>query len=299
MAKATAELRRKLEGDGPVLFAGVYDALSARIAEQAGFDGLWVSGYAAAASLLGKPDVGLVTQSEMTDLVARICQAATLPVICDGECGYGNAINVIRTVQEFQRAGAAGMQLDDKVQEICPFLDMPIELLSAPEAVLKFRAVGRAKAEEDFFLCANAEHDPTRVRPYIDAGADAVMFRWDYVIGPDADPVWSEAVEVCRNAGAAAVAVQVPFIRQVDYRTLHDAGFNIVIAAVENIFAAARAQVDLWRHYMRVGSADGFEPMIFDQAEFLSLLDEKGVREAIDEFLDPARDIAREAKREN
>lgn len=285
-------LRSLMQGDRPVLFAGVYDALSARIAQQAGFDGLWISGYAAAAALLGKPDVGLVTLTEMAALVARITQSVDLPVMCDGECGYGNAMNVIRTVQEFKRAGAAGMQLDDKEQEICPFLGLPINLLPIPEATLKFRAVRAAPNGADFVLCANAEHEPERVKPYVDAGADAIMFRWDHVIGENADPAWQDAVRTVRDAGVAAVAVQVPFIEQVGYRQLYDAGFNVVISAVENIFATAKVQVELWRHYMREGSAEGFQPMMFDQSEFLALLDEERTRDVIAEFVATGRDTA-------
>jgi len=279
------QLKRLLKEDRALVFAGVYDALSARVAEDAGVDGLWVSGYAVAATFLGKPDVGLVTLSEMAGIVARICDAVRIPVICDGECGYGNAMNVIRTVREFIRAGAAGMQLDDKEQEICPFLDIPIKLLQPPEAVLKMKAVAAARGEDDFVLVANTEHDVNRAELYCDAGASAVLFHWAKVIGKDAEPAWIAAVKKVQAKGAAPVAVQVPFIDQIGKDELYQHGFKIIVPAVDNLYATAAVQQAMWRHYKRVGSTDGFQPMIRNQADFLPLIDEAGTRAAVDAFL--------------
>ncbi len=285
MTAKAEKLKRLLKEDRPLVFAGVYDALSARIAEDAGMDGLWVSGYAVAATFLGKPDVGLVTLSEMAGIVARICDAVDIPVVCDGECGYGNAMNVIRTVKEFIRAGAAGMQLDDKEQEICPFLDLPIKLLKPSEAALKMKAVEAARKDEEFLLIANTEHDLNRAELYCDAGASAVLFHWGNIIGKDAEPAWVDALKKVRAKGAAPVAVQVPFIDQIGKDELYRHGFKIVVPAVDNLYATAAVQRDLWQHYKRVGSSDGFRPMITKQAEFLPMIDEAGTRAAVNAFI--------------
>ena len=94
---------------------GAYDALSARLVEQAGFDVVYMTGFGTTASLIGRPDVGLLSGSEMVDNARRIVAAVDVPVIADADTGYGNAINVLRTVQLYEQAGVAGIHLEDQV----------------------------------------------------------------------------------------------------------------------------------------------------------------------------------------
>ena len=108
-------LRALLAQPGPVLAPGAYDALSARLVERAGFDVVYMTGFGTAASLLGRPDVGLLGLAEMVDNVRRIVHAVDVPVIADADTGYGNAINVVRTVQEYEQAGVAGLHIEDQV----------------------------------------------------------------------------------------------------------------------------------------------------------------------------------------
>ena len=110
-----ARLRELLSGPGPVVAPGAYDALSARLVEQAGFDVVYMTGFGSTASLIGRPDVGLLTGSEMVDNARRIAAAVDVPVIADADTGYGNAINVVRTVQLYEQAGVAGLHLEDQV----------------------------------------------------------------------------------------------------------------------------------------------------------------------------------------
>ena len=99
----------------PVLAPGSHDALSARLVEQAGFDVVYMGGFATTASLLGRPDIGLLGGTEMVDSARRIVQAVNVPVISDADTGYGNPLNVVRTVQAYERAGVAGIHLEDQV----------------------------------------------------------------------------------------------------------------------------------------------------------------------------------------
>src|ERR671938_1693964 len=108
-------LRDLLTGAEPVLAPGAYDALSARLMEAAGFPAVYMTGFGTAASLLGRPDVGLLGMSEMVANARRIVAAVDVPVIADADTGYGNAINVLRTVQLYEQAGVAGIQLEDQV----------------------------------------------------------------------------------------------------------------------------------------------------------------------------------------
>ena len=99
----------------PVLAPGAYDALSARIIEQAGFPAVYMTGFGTAASLLGRPDVGLLGMSEMIANAARIAQVVDVPVIADADTGYGNPLNVIRTVREYERAGVSAIHIEDQI----------------------------------------------------------------------------------------------------------------------------------------------------------------------------------------
>ena len=110
-----ARLRELLSADTPLMAPGAYDALSARLIEQAGFDVVYMTGFGTTASLIGRPDVGLLSGAEMVDNARRIVSAVDVPVIADADTGYGNAINVVRTVQLYEQAGVAGIQLEDQV----------------------------------------------------------------------------------------------------------------------------------------------------------------------------------------
>src|SRR6187399_2742061 len=108
-----ARLRDLLSGDRLVVAPGAYDALSARLVEQAGFDAVYMTGFGTTASLLGRPDVGLLGLAEMVDNARRITATITVPLIADADTGYGNPINVIRTVREYERAGVAALHIED------------------------------------------------------------------------------------------------------------------------------------------------------------------------------------------
>ncbi len=108
-----ARLRELLAGPGPLVAPGAYDALSARLVEQAGFDVVYMTGFGTTASLIGRPDVGLLSGTEMVDNARRIAAAVDVPVIADADTGYGNAVNVLRTVREYEQAGVAGLHLEE------------------------------------------------------------------------------------------------------------------------------------------------------------------------------------------
>lgn len=167
--------------EGCLVVPGVPDALVARIAEEAGFRCLYVSGAATANGTLGLPDIGLVTATEMADWAGRIARAVEVPVIADADTGYGNAINVMRTVGLFERAGLAGMHLEDQVfPKRCGHVAgkrvIPVE-----EMVGKIRAACRARSDPGFVIIARTdardveglEAAISRGKAYLDAGADA------------------------------------------------------------------------------------------------------------------------------
>ena len=180
--RATARLRELLAGEGMLLAPFVYDGFTARIAEEAGFDAVYMSGFATSMSR-GLPDVGLLTQTEMTQNAAAVTSAVGAPVIADADTGYGNAINVRRTLREYERAGAAGVHIEDQVApKNCGFFDGK-QVIGREEAALKMRAAADARTDPDFViigrsdaLAVNGWDDAERrCRAFAEAGADLVF----------------------------------------------------------------------------------------------------------------------------
>lgn len=159
---------------------GSYDVLSAKLIERAGFDGLLVSGFGVAASLLGLPDTELYTMTENLGVVRATCAAVDLPVMADGDTGYGNAINVMRTVREFEATGAASISLEDQVApKKCPAVSDATAVIPFDEAVAKIRAAVAARRDPDFVIVARTDaRDPAesirRARAFVAAGADVI-----------------------------------------------------------------------------------------------------------------------------
>ncbi|MBB3085305.1 isocitrate lyase/PEP mutase family protein [Geodermatophilus sabuli] len=178
-----ARLRELLAAPEPLVAPGAYDALSARLVEQAGFDVVYMTGFGTTASLIGRPDVGLLTGAEMVDNARRIAAAVDVPVIADADTGYGNAINVVRTVQLYEQAGVAGIQLEDQVMpKKCGHMSGKA-LIGADEMVGKLRAAVEARRDPDLVLIARTDavathgidEAITRARAFAEAGADVLF----------------------------------------------------------------------------------------------------------------------------
>ena len=176
-------LRERLRTPGIVVAPGVYDALGAVLAEQAGFEALYLSGASIAYTRLGRPDVGLVTASEVENTIANIADRVALPLIADADTGFGNALNVSRTVRLFERAGARAIQLEDQVTpKRCGHLEGKM-LVSAGEMQGKIRAALDARASSDTLVIARTdaiavegiERALERADRYLEAGADVLF----------------------------------------------------------------------------------------------------------------------------
>jgi len=178
-----ARLRELLSAGPPLMAPGAYDALSARLVEQAGFDCVYMTGFGTTASLIGRPDVGLLSGSEMVENARRIVAAVDLPVIADADTGYGNAINVVRTVQLYEQAGVAGIQLEDQVTpKKCGHMSGK-QLIGADEMVGKLTAAVEARRDPDLLVIARTDAVAVtgtddaiaRARAFADAGADVLF----------------------------------------------------------------------------------------------------------------------------
>jgi 2-methylisocitrate lyase-like PEP mutase family enzyme len=174
-------LRERLEEKRILLAPGVYDAFTALIAEQAGFEALYLTGAGIAYTRLGRPDIGLVTQSEVEDTLANICERVRAPVIVDADTGFGNALNVTRTVRAFERAGAAAIQLEDQATpKRCGHLEgkalvSPAEMLGKLRAALDARSRSLIIARTDAIAVEGLGPALERAERYLEAGADVLF----------------------------------------------------------------------------------------------------------------------------
>jgi methylisocitrate lyase len=156
MKKTT--LFKKLVLDEEILILpGAYDGLSAKIVEQAGFKAVTFGGYPASGSLLAKPDVSLLTMTEMVNLARYIAEAVDIPLFVDGDTGHGNVTNVARTVREFERAGVAGLFIEDQVfPKRCGHMEGK-QVISTDEMVTKIKAAVDARMDEDLVIMARTD----------------------------------------------------------------------------------------------------------------------------------------------
>ena len=178
---ATAVLRAKLAAGRTIWAAGAYDAFSALLIDRAGFDAVFTTGFGISASHLGQPDVELYTMTENLGVVRNMVSAVQRPVIADGDTGYGNVINVMRTVREFERAGVAGIVFEDQVMpKRCPAAATTIDVLPRREAAQKIKAAVDARRDANFIIvartdAATVEETIERACLYAEAGADLIQ----------------------------------------------------------------------------------------------------------------------------
>lgn len=174
-------LKQALQAGHTIWAAGAYDALSAKLIEEAGFDAVFTSGLCVSASLLGLPDAELYTMSENLDVARRVANAIQVPLIVDGDTGYGNALNVMRTVREFEQAGAAAIVLEDQAfPKRCPAFSSEAALEPIDVAVGKIKAALDARRNPGTVIVARTDaRDPAqalaRAERYLEAGADLIQ----------------------------------------------------------------------------------------------------------------------------
>src|SRR5262245_43995657 len=154
---ATKKLRELLKSPGVIRSLGAHDVFSARLIESAGLETVFIGGFGVSASMLGLPDVGLLTLTEMADAVRRMAQRVSIPVVADGDTGHGDLHNVARTVREFERAGAAGILLEDQVHpKRCGHFQGK-QVIPASEMVVKLRAALDGRRDPDFVVIARTD----------------------------------------------------------------------------------------------------------------------------------------------
>lgn len=269
----------------PVLAPGAYDALSARLIEAAGFPAVYMTGFGTSASYLGRPDIGLMTMAEMVDQARRIVQAVGVPVIADADTGYGNPINVIRTIHAYEGAGVAAIHIEDQGSpKRCGHMEGK-QVIPAEDMVQKVRAAIAAKSSPDFLVIARTDaravegFEPAidRCRRYRDAGADVIFF--------EAPQTEDEIVRVAEAFGDTPLMFNwaeggktppVPLAR------LTELGYRIVIFPITALLTATRAM----REALRTLKTDGVPAMdrMLPFPEFLDFIGLPEIRDLEQRF---------------
>jgi len=238
---AAARLRALLAQDEPLLVPGAYDALSARLVEHAGFEAAYMTGFGTTASLLGMPDVGLLSLAEMVDNAGRMARAVDVPLISDADTGYGNAINVARTVQQFERAGVAAIHLEDQVSpKRCGHMTGK-QVVPVTEMVEKVRAAVEARLDPDFVLIARTDARAVdgldaaleRAAAYRDAGADVL-----FVEAPESDAEIAEVAAAFPDTPLLFNWVERGRTPMLPLERVAELGFALVLFPVATLFSA-------------------------------------------------------------
>jgi 2-methylisocitrate lyase-like PEP mutase family enzyme len=242
-----AQAIRELVAADTILMPGVYDALTARIASRVGFDIVFISGYSVSAVRLGEPDFGFLTQTEMVDAARSVCHVSTAPVIVDADTGYGNPLNVIRTVHELQDAGAAGVFLEDQVwPKKCGHFQGK-QVVSVEDHAAKIRAAADARGERDLFIVAR-----TDARQPL--GVDAAIERCHAYKEAGADALFVEAPESVEELEQIAAALPSPLVANMIERgvtphltrsQLRDLGFALIVCPLAALYSSAKAVTDV------------------------------------------------------
>jgi 2-methylisocitrate lyase-like PEP mutase family enzyme len=275
----STRIHRILDEVGSLAFPGVFDTLSARIAQRVGFPMAFVSGYSVAATAIGEPDLGLLTQTEMIDRARRICMSVQIPIIVDADTGYGNPLNVHRTVRELIAAGAAGCFLEDQLwPKKCGHMRGK-KVIARDDYVHKIRAAVDARGDRDFFIVARTDalaaisldDAVARVQAAREAGADA-----SFVEAPTS---LEDLKEIGRRSPTPNVANMIeggktPVLPR---RQLSELGFQLILYPLTALFSAARVMETMYQKLKADGTTLGREDDLMSFPEFNKLIgvDEK------------------------
>jgi methylisocitrate lyase len=269
-------IRKLLTESRPLVLGGVYDGLSVRLADRAGFEVLFVGGFSVAATHLGEPDLGYLTQTEMADAARRICRLTERPVLVDADTGYGNPLNVLRTVELYAGAGAAGLFLEDQVwPKRCGHMRGK-QVVERGDWLAKLRAVldGRRRGI-DLFLVARTdaravlglEEAIARARAAHDVGADATFV--------EAPQSVDEMRRIGREVPGPKVANMIeggrtPLLSPTE---LHDLGFDLIVTPLAAILAAAKALAGVYRRLRDSGTMRDHLEQLLSFEEFNQLME--------------------------
>lgn len=280
-------LRGLFEAGEMVLAPGCYDALGARLIEEAGFRAAYMTGFGSAASRLGRPDIGLMSLPEMVDNARQIAQAVDIPLIADADTGYGNSINVIRTVREYEAAGVAAIHLEDQVMpKKCGHMEGK-QVVPTAEMAAKVAAAVAARSSPQFLIIARTDARAvegldaalSRARAYREAGADAL-----FVEAPQSEAEIEAIARAFPDVPLLFNYAEGGKTPPVTHAFLNDLGFSIVIFPLSVLLAATGAIRSVLQRIKADGSPIELLPALPQFDEFLDFIGMDEIRELEQRF---------------
>lgn len=272
--RATTRLRRLIEAPEILVLPGVHDALGALLAEQAGFRALTAGGFGASATLLARPDSSQLGMSEMAEYYARLCDATGLPMFADADTGFGNITNVARTVRSYEKAGIAGLFVEDQVfPKRCGHMEGKA-VVPLPEFIAKIKAALDARVDADLVVMARTDARAVN-------GLDDAILRMQAARAAGADMAFVEAPaslaemrRICAEIDAPCLANNVegglsPVLPAAELQAL---GYAVVVFPVAATFTVAKALQELYAALKRDGTTEAARSSMVDFAAFNELI---------------------------
>ena len=274
----TTRLRQLMNAPGPIIAPGIYDCISAKVVERAGFDAAFVSGAAVTASILGYPDVGLQTMPEILAQVRNMARAVEIPLIVDIDTGYGNALNMMRAIREFEAAGAAGVFFEDQgFPKRCGHFEGK-KLVTTTEMAVKVRAACEARRSRDFIIIARTDARAIegldaaieRSQAYVEAGADAIFV--EALLSEEEMRKAAKEIKAPLQANMSEGGGKTPVVH---YDKLHEIGFKIISYSGLLQRTAVKGMMNSLDVLRKEGSAESLYPeklcSLVERSELLGL----------------------------
>ncbi|BFK86115.1 isocitrate lyase/PEP mutase family protein [Pseudoflavonifractor gallinarum] len=269
------KIRELFASKKTIVAPGAHDMLTAKIIGRLGFDAVYMTGYGQSASHLGKPDVGLMTMSEMVARAANMVECAGVPVIADADTGFGNAVNVMRTVREYEKAGVAVIQLEDQVMpKKCGHM-VGREVIPMEEMVGKIKAAVDARVDPNFMIMARTDARTVhgidaaleRAHAYKEAGTDIL-----FVESPESEEEMrriNEELPGCLTLANMVEGGRTPMFKNAQ---LSEFGYNLIIYPTASVYVTTKAMVDLWEGMRRDDTTETLIDTMIPFAQFNEIM---------------------------
>lgn len=269
-------LKEIIRGNQTVMVPGAYDAITAQIIEKVGFDLIYCTGAGTVNGLLGIPDLGLATMTEMVQNASRINDAISVPLICDADTGYGNAVNMMRTVWEFEKAGVAAIHIEDQIfPKKCGHVEGK-GVIPQHEMVGKIRAAVSARKDPDFVIIARTdakavtgmEDAIARAKAYVDAGADVIFP--EAMESEEEFSMFAEALPGVPLLANMTEFGKTPYLTRADFQRL---GYRLVIYPMTNFRVMMKAVFDAMEQLKMEGHQQNFLNRMKTRKELYELIE--------------------------
>ncbi|MGH1522373.1 MAG: isocitrate lyase/PEP mutase family protein [Nitrosopumilus sp.] len=264
-----------LKSKKPLVIPGVYDAISAKIAEKVGFDVMFQTGYGTSATMFGMPDYGFIGATETIDNARRICRAVSVPVIVDSDTGYGNALSVWKLVKELESSGASGIFLEDQQwPKRCGHMQGK-EVISQEEYTEKLAAAIDARESKDFIIVARTDARATK-------GLDAAIERGKQNKKTGADAIFVEAPRSLNEMKKIGREINAPLVANMieggatplnSAETLNKIGFKIILYPLSVLYANTFATMNILKELKKSGNTKKCKERVVDFNQFNELVE--------------------------